>query len=152
MASQSIYIDTDILMFYFDKYDKGRTARKTIAKVKNMLKNGEIEVKVSQTVLGELMFNSCERKCSSSKIIKLLRELNADFPIADSKIMKCANKLLKAENGYMQPNDAVIVAHALNDNNTTWFLTTDQKLIGNRTINNEMDELGNKFTIADKFN
>jgi hypothetical protein len=151
MRPQSIYIDTELLMFHFDRHDKGKSARATIAQIKTMIKNAEIKVKVPQVVLGELMLNSCDGKCDSTKIIKLLKDLNADYPNADSEIMKCANELLSDENGYMQPNDAVIVAHALKDTSTTWFLTTDTNLIGNLSIDRKMDELGHRFSISETF-
>lgn len=151
MPPQSIYIDTELLMFHFDKHDKGRIARATIAQIKNMIKNAEIKVKIPQVVLGELMLNSCKGKCDSTKIIKLLKELNADYPNADSEILECAKELIEEEKGYMKPNDALIVAHALKDNSTTWLLTTDKELIGNLTINRKMNELKHRFTVSETF-
>jgi len=151
MPPQSIYIDTELLMFYFDKHDKGRTARATISQITKMTKNGEINVKVSQVVLGELLLNSCEGKCDSTKIIKLLKDLKADYPNSNSEILGCARELIADENGYMQPNDALIVAHALKDNSTTWLLTTDKILIGNLSIDRKMNELGHKFNVSETF-
>jgi len=152
MAIQNIYLDTEILMSYFDDHDKGRTARETIAQVKKMIRSKEIKAIVPQTVLGELMLNSCRDKCNVIKIKELLHELEADFPNANSAEMQCARDLIADDNGYIQPNDALIVAHALMDDNASWLLTNDTKLVGNLAILKKMGETGNQFNIAEKFN
>ena len=151
MPSQNVYIDTDMLIFYFDKTsDKGRIARDTINKIKNGLDNSEIHVKTPQVVLGELLLSSCEGKCELVKIIKLLKDLEAEFPSADSEILACAQELMNGDQ-YIQPNDAMLIAHALKDESTEWLFTTDRNLITNLEISRKMDEMKNKFSIASSF-
>src|SRR5512136_392652 len=100
MANQHVYIDTDILRFYFDKKDdKRRTSRSTITNLENALDNNhEIRVKIPQVVLGELMLAICDGKCDAENIMGLLTKLNVDIhndlPCPDSDVFSCARELL----------------------------------------------------------
>jgi hypothetical protein len=155
MPSQNVYVDTDILMFYFDrKDDKGRIARSSLAQVvKSIEENSEIKVKISQVVLGELMLHFCNGKCEPYKMKELLATLNvgySDMPSAGLEALTCANEILDAQR-QIKPNDALIVAQVINDPLATWLLTTDGKFIGNRFIEEKMESLGHRFTIAPSF-
>ena len=155
MPSQNVYIDTDILMFSFDKKDdRGREARKTIARLTRSLReNPEIKVKISQVVLGELMMHSCNGKCESDKMMELLEKLNvqsSDMPSVSHDALICASEILNA-NLRIGPNDALIVAQVLKDPLATWFLTTDTRLIGNMFIQEKMVSLDHRFTIDSSF-
>jgi hypothetical protein len=82
MPSQSVYVDADMLIFYFSRRsDQGRVARDTIKKVKAHLGNSEFHVRIPQVVLGKLFIFFCKRKteCSLSRMIDLLRGLEADY-------------------------------------------------------------------------
>lgn len=156
MPSQHIYIDTDIFRFYFDRDDdRGRVARASIAQVERSLENNsEIQVKIPQVVLGELMLAVCEGKCDQEDIKKLLVRLNVevwrDMPTVNSEILLHAKDILD-KNPLLGPNDALLAAHALTDGSTTWLLTTDEKLIVNRDIKKKMDAIGHKFTISPSY-
>lgn len=154
MPSQSIYIDTDMLIYYFDNRsnDKGRISRETIKKILSNLGNAEIRVRISQVVLGELLVFFCIRKqdkCSSGDMINLLKELKADYPSGNLATMDCAQELMRGQS--IKPNDAMIAAHALLDRSTQWLLTTDQTLITNLEIERQMTELRHRFTIGPNF-
>jgi predicted nucleic acid-binding protein len=152
---QSYYIDTDILIYYFgehDRKDKRTIARKLIKQIINNINNTEITVKIPQVVLGELMLSFYERKCELVQMIDLLREdLRVDIPNASFEVLECAQELRRRD-AYITPNDALIVSQALLDNSTTWLFTTDQELIGNMAINEKMDSLDHRFSIASRFN
>jgi len=154
MPPQNIYIDTDILIFYFDKTDdKGRVARSSITQVIRSLENPEIKVRISQVVLGELMMNFCNGKCESDKIKELFVKLNvgySDMPSTSLKDLTCAKEIMDAQHR-MKPNDALIVAQVLEDPSAKWLLTTDGKLIGNKFIEEKMEALNHRFTIAPSF-
>jgi predicted nucleic acid-binding protein len=155
MPQQNVYIDTDILMFYYDKKeDKRRAARSSIMQVERSLdENHEIKVKISQVVLGELMMHYCNGKCESEEIKNLFVKLNignSDLPSVSLEALACAKEILDVQRR-INPNDALIVAQVLNDSLATWFLTTDTKLIGNKFIEEKMDALGHRFTINSSF-
>ena len=154
MPSQSIYIDADMLIFYFDRRssDRGRTSRETFKKITDNLGNTEIRVRIPQVVLGEILVFSCKRcktTYSPSEMIELLKELRADYPSANHSILGYAIELMSDQS--IKPNDAVLVAHSLLDKSTQWLLTTDQTLITNLAIVRKMDELEHRFTIGPNF-
>jgi hypothetical protein len=161
MPSQSIYIDADMLIFYFDKHsnkqgdkddDMGRIARDTLKKVMAALHNSEIHAKIPQVVLGELFLFFCKENQDAYdplKFIELIKKMGNEHPCANTKTLKLCQELLNDHS--IKPNDAVLVAHALLDKSTKWLLTTDQTLITNLTIKNKMDALKNKFTIDSRF-
>jgi len=155
MPIQNVYIDTNVLMFSFDKKDdRGRDARKTIARlIRSLRENPEIKVKISQVVLGELMMHSCNGKCESGKVMELFEKLNirsSDMPSVSLNVLVCASEILNA-NLRIGPNDALLVAQVLKDPLATWLLTTDTKLIGNMVIQEKMVFLDHRFTIDSSF-
>lgn len=155
MPSQNVYIDTDILIFYFDKKrDKGRIARTSITQLERSLnENPQIKVKIPQVVLGELMMNYCNGKCDLNEIKKLLVRLNvgySDMPSAKPDEWHCAEEIVGAQ-WQIKPNDALLVAQVLKDPSATWLLTTDGKLIGNKFIDKKMLTLNHRFSIAPSF-
>jgi len=143
-------------MFYFDKkkVDERRVARSSIEKVvRSLRENSEIKVKICQVVLGELMLHFCKGKCEFDEMKKLFERLNvgsSDMPSASSKVLKCANEIMESQHR-IKPNDALIVAQVLKDSSATWLLTTDEKLIGNRVIEEKMQALGHRFNIDSSF-
>jgi predicted nucleic acid-binding protein len=152
MPSQSVYVDTDMLIYYFDKRsDKGRMARDTIKKVLDHLDNPEIHVRIPQVVLGELLIHFCTRRkaiCEPAQMIELLRKLEADYPTSNPTLIRHAQELMRQ---HIKPNDSMLVAHALLDRTTQWLLTTDQLLTTNLDIKKKMDILGHSFTIDSRF-
>jgi len=152
MEPQSIYIDTNILIFYFDTKHKEvrNNVRICINRVKRALENPQIKIKVPQVVLGELVLAHCSNKCELDRILQLLNDLNADKPAANEQVLEIAIDLLKLDS-LLKPNDALIVAHALYDSEAKWLLTTDTNLIANPNIKREMQKLEHEFTISDSF-
>lgn len=152
MTTQNYYLDTDILLYYFDETaDLQEIAKTTINQIKsNQRHNSEINVKISQIVLGELLLAFYDKKCKADDVIELLLTLKIDMPNTDSEILNCALDLLR-EDQLLQPNDALIVAHLLKDTSAKWLFTTDQILIGNLVIDRKMKEYGVKFHIASSF-
>jgi predicted nucleic acid-binding protein len=155
MPLQNVYIDTDILMFYHDKKDDKRmAARSTVTQVERSLdENHEIKVKISQVVLGELMMHFCNGRCESDEMNKLFKKLNvghSDMPSASLEALVCAKEILDVQRR-INPNDALIVSQVLTDSLATWLLTTDTKLIGNKLIEEKMEALNHRFTIASSF-
>lgn len=153
MPSKNVYVDADMLLFYFDRRsDKGRVARETIKKIISHLGGSEIHVRIPQVVLGELLIFFCKQKkdeCEPSKMIELLKKLEADYPNANLDILRHAQELMIDRS--IKPNDAVLVAHALLDRSTQWLLTTDQTLITNLEIERKMSSMGHRFTIDSRF-
>ncbi len=154
---QSYYFDADILLFYFDstpkKHDKRTASRNLISKVisTNSI-NNNINVKIPQVALGELMLAFCAEKCQPDEMMQLIIDnLNADFPNADFNAFTCANELRERE-GNIKPNDALIVAQALLDRTATWLFTTDRLLIGNLAIMDKMDEMDHQISISSTLN
>lgn len=152
MTTQNYYLDTDILLYYFDETaDFQEIAKATINQIKsNQRHNSEINIKISQIVLGELVLAFYDKKCKADDMIELLSTLKIDMPNTDSEILNCALDLLR-EDQLLQPNDALIVAHLLKDASAKWLFTTDQILIGNLVIDRKMKEYGVKFHIASSF-
>jgi predicted nucleic acid-binding protein len=154
MPFQSVYIDSNMLIFYYDKKgDMGRVSRQTIKKVIDNLDNSEIHVRIPQVILGEVLLYFCIRRkpsCEPSEITGLLKKLEADYPSSSLSIMRCAQELLTIDHS-IKPNDALLVSHALLDRSTRWLLTADQILITNLEIKKKMDSMGHRFTIASTF-
>jgi predicted nucleic acid-binding protein len=152
MSLQTVYIDADMFIFYFDKRnDKGRIARETLKKVERHL-GTEIHVKVPLSVLGELLLFICKPKKSDYepiKMIELLMKYGNDHPVATLDILNLARELMTDHT--IKPTDALLVAHALLDTTTEWLLTTDTRLITNLTIKSKMDEMENSFAISSEF-
>ena len=155
MPRQHIYIDSNILMFYFEKRkprrdDRRENARQSITHITRSLnENDEIKVIISQIVLGELMMHSCNGKCDLEQIGELLRDLHVDgsnLPSVSFDALLCAQEIHDSLRR-IEPNDALLVSQALKDPDTTWLLTTDKLLIGNPVIERKMEE-NHRFTIA----
>jgi predicted nucleic acid-binding protein len=155
MPSQNIYVDADMLIFYFDRRsDKGRIARETLNKVLDQRSNPEIHVKIPQVSMGEVLLFICKPRrnddCDPLKMIGFLKKFGNDHPTVNAEILTLSQELITTDRS-IKPNDAILVAHALLDQSTKWLLTTDQTLITNFTIKNKMDALGNRFTIDSSF-
>lgn len=154
---QSYYFDADILLFYFDsrpkKRDKRQSSRNLISKVMSTNSiNHDINVKIPQAALGELMLAFCEGKCQPDLMMELINDnLNADFPNADFDTFLCARELREKEHN-IKPNDALIVAQAMLDPTATWLFTTDRLLIGNLAIMDIMEEREHHFSISSNLN
>jgi len=153
MSKQSIYFDTDILLYYFEKgKDLGRHAREVISQAKGMSTNPDITIKIPLIVIGEFVMKVLEREKTELivELLKLLNELKAEITSPSMKSYEIAFKLLTKDK-YLKPADALIVAQALDDSTSEWLITTDSDLHENIVIHEIKEKLGSKLKISDKF-
>jgi len=153
---QSIYIDTSILIGYFEhkKSDIRKISRDAVNRVINMEKeNREIMVKIPSIVLAEFMLWCVRNNCLyefSAGFEDLMKKLNAEFPSPNKDHYDEVSLLMKKDN-FLEPHDALVITHALLDRSTTWVLTTERALHNNKVIQEEKERLNNKFKISDRF-
>ncbi|RLI77649.1 hypothetical protein DRP04_11100 [Archaeoglobales archaeon] len=152
---QSIYIDANILIGYFEKKNRDikKIAREAISKTQKMVRgNSEIIVKIPTIVLAEFMqwyIEDCSDEEVLSQFEALVEKLDADFPAPKKEHYELAIKLMN-EDDRVNSHDALIVSHALLDPTTTWLLTTDTVLHNNKVIEKEKKRLENRFKISDR--
>jgi len=145
--SQSIYLDTVILIGFFERSDIGAHSRKIIRQTERMLKNREIVVKIPLIVLGEFLAEMLKRNKDFSGIF---RKLHPIFEGATRESYELALELMQKDK-YLEADDALIVAQAILDKKSEWLITTDSNLINNRVLLNAIEERGSRLKISDKF-
>ena len=145
--SQSIYLDTVILIGFFEKSDIGKHSRNVIKQVERMLKNPKIIVKIPLIVLGEFLVEMLNRE---EDLSKLFRRINPKFEGTSRESYELALKLMQQDK-YLEANDALMVAQAILDKKSEWLITTDTILIGNQVILKEIDSRKSKLKISESF-
>jgi len=150
--SQSIYLDSVILIGYFERKDIGRYSKEIIRRIEQMLKNREIVVKIPLIVLGEFLAKMIEKNMDfqSRDLNKIFRRLNPEFEGATSESYELASELMQKDM-YLKPDDALIVAQAILDETAEWLITTDTDLIANRILLEVIKKRKSKLKISEKF-
>ncbi len=156
MSQQSIYLDSSIIIGYFDEKDRDimNLSRNVIHKaIKMSEQNPEIDIKIPSVVLGEFLLWCIRNECLdnvSSKFLEILKNLEADFPSPKKDNYTKAKSIMDVDERY-ESHDTLIITHALLDFDTKWFLTTEEQFFYDDYIEKEKERLGNNFKISDRF-
>lgn len=143
--SQCIYLDTMILIGFYEKKDLGKHSRKIVNKIEKIRRNHRITAKVPVIVLGEFLAKMMHR---DEDILEVLRKLNPEITGVSEESLTLALNLLERDKR-IEADDALIVAMAITDRKATRLITTDSKLIGNRAIQEAIKERESKLKISD---
>jgi len=107
-----------------------------IAQLQNLARSSDVSIIISQVVLGEtliVLHDRCPRDDIGNKILDLMDiidRLGAETPSAKKRDYEVALEIMQNDNRLEhQPNDALIVAQALNDPDSEKFLTTDRNIL-----------------------
>ncbi len=139
MDKQTEYLDTNIIVGYLKKKNDERVhSNKIINELKR--KRPNVTVVIPQVVLGEAITKIIEKEEEGElvedplyKLGKIIKDVNAETPSPTPESLQVASRLLKKDTR-LKPTDALIVAQALCDRNSTLLVTTDRDLIGNKEI------------------
>ncbi|MCD6313083.1 MAG: PIN domain-containing protein [Thaumarchaeota archaeon] len=133
MDEQRIYLDTSILLPFMDPNapkDEKKHSKSVLYDAARLKDRHNFKVIVPQIVLGELFL---KLETISHEVIGAfdeVRRLVDEYPAVTTEIAKLALRL--AEIDYflkIEFNDALIIAHALNDVYSRYFITTESKIL-----------------------
>ncbi len=134
---QAIYIDSCLIdACISDKKDQKQYAKMVFRKLKKtIVTNPNISVIIEFVSVGEIVNTLIKRNWTdkTEDIFQLLKNLRVDIRPPDKEILRLALRILK-EDELIESTDAVIVAHALYDKNSTHLLTTDRVMIESLVI------------------
>jgi len=159
-----IFIDADILIPLFDpdaKSEEVKSAKSLLSQLKHYRERKHYVIRISQVALAEIfmkilrIFMKNLRHASSIQkasnlannvldaIWKISVELEADYPSLKPSVVDLAKELLNE--GYVWHfNDALILAHAMDDRETEFFLTTDRNILESYKLEEWVNEYRRK--------
>jgi len=133
MDEQRIYLDTSILFPFIDPdapKDEKRHSKSVLYDAARLKDRHNFKVIVPQIVLGELFL---KLESISHEVISAFNEVRGlidDYPAVTTEIAKLALRLAEIDHFLkIEFNDALILAHALNDAYSRYLVTTESKII-----------------------
>jgi len=145
MDGQRIYLDTSILLPFIDpdaSKDEKRHSKSVLYDVRRLKNRHHVKVIVPQIVLGELFL---KLESISHEVIGAfdeVRRLVDEYPAVTTEIAKLALRLAEIDHFLkIEFNDALILAHALNDAYCTYLITTESKIIRSSGLVEEVARL-----------
>jgi len=138
---QCIHFDACILEGGLNRRDpRHQECRTAYSQALNQNRRHSFSLKISQVALGEI-FNDCCRDSNYELLEEIFkRVIDWDKPSITQEALKTAAELTTKDNR-LKINDALIVAIAIHDENCTWLLTTDTKIIGNNVIDKKIKKV-----------
>ena len=133
MDGQRIYLDTSILLPFIDPNapkDQKRHSKSVLYDAARLKDRHNFKVIVPQIVLGELFL---KLESISHEVISAFDEVRGlvdEYPAVTREIAKLALRLAEIDHFLrIEFNDALILAHALNDAYSRYFITTESKIL-----------------------
>ena len=140
MSLQNIYIDADIF-WHCTAFDRTKCEPKlgidNLIKISDSCKNPEIFAVIPQVTLGECLVNAFNDEIDIDDLLRFIKMLD---PILESPTREIFEKVreLMISDSWLTGNDALFIAHALCNVNTTTIVSTDGIFRSSGTILEEL--------------
>lgn len=146
-----IYLDSSIIIGCIDEEDeKNKVAKGILNKLKSKVKVQKgIKTVISPIVWGEVLkyileIEDINRKHNIfSNLYYLVKELNIKEVGLKEDTVNFASIILKKDKR-IEPSDAIIIAHAFQDNFSTHLVTFDRKILTSKALRDIQEEIGRK--------